>query len=292
MKLEKYSIIKADPILFSKYYATYRKNVWFRPSWNSLNEMLSSSKDCYWAVIGNERVAGAYLPDESIGLLISLPSHSITKQLVHDLKEHILNNTNSLDDLWAYNILPEQKSAFLEDGFVHVETRECMIRPTEAMTLSLNENFNYEIPCEQDIPLLVELLEEAFDHNSPDKKDKKTYTDETLSYFQQAEPELLKTSTVIYNKNTKEMAGLCLVSLWEGLPLIYDIAVRPKYRRNGLASFMLDRAINMLEPIYPVVRLFVTTGNNAAQLYTKKGFLSGGKTSTLKYNKNQEKTRY
>jgi len=246
MELEKYSIITADPVVFSKYYATYRQNGWFRPSWNVLNKMLHSSEDCYWVMLGNERVAGAYLPDGSIGLLIQLPFHPITAQLVRDVKTYILNTLNQSKDLYAYNTPPEQQFSFLDEGFVHVETRECMIRPTEERLLSLDEHFYYEVPCKEDLPMLVALLEEAYVENNHDRRDVRTYTDETSYYFQQTEPGLLQAATILYHKKTKEIAGLCLVSLWEELPLIYDIAVRPKYRRSGLASFMLDRAISML----------------------------------------------
>lgn len=286
--IHQYQLEAADQVTFSKYFATYYNNIWFRPSWDSLYNILQSSTDCYWIMNSNQRIGGIFMPDHSIGLMFSLPGYSITTKLVKYLKSHILSTSNQLEEIYAYNILPDQTIPLMKEGFVYVESRECMIRPTEKMMLSLNDEYGCYTPSKTNESKLVgelaEVLEEAF-FNGPDMKEKQTYTDDMNYYFQHAETELLGASSIIYNKNTKEIAGLCLVSLWEGYPLIYDLAVRPKYRRSGLAKFMLNRAISSLVEKYPFIRLFVTTDNNAKLLYTQQGFLTGGETFTLKFKR-------
>ncbi|MFE0556973.1 GNAT family N-acetyltransferase [Paenibacillus sp. NPDC058910] len=77
--------------------------------------------------------------------------------------------------------------------------------------------------------------------------------------------------------------GVCFVSLWEDLPLIYEIAVAHAYRGKGLAEYMLRKVIRKLDRYYDVLRLFVTTGNRAELLYTKLGFLPGDELTSMIY---------
>ncbi len=89
-------------------------------------------------------------------------------------------------------------------------------------------------------------------------------------------------SSCVYDIESN-LVGVCLVSIWEELPLIYEVAVLPQYRGNGLAKFMMLRAIDQLSGYYPVIRLFVTSENTAQNLYKNIGFLSGGKAIQLKF---------
>ena len=54
---------------------------------------------------------------------------------------------------------------------------------------------------------------------------------------------------------------------------------------------MLCRAIGALEPFFPVMRLFVTAGNKAEELYAGLGFLSGDEYAHLFYEDACEKER-
>jgi len=77
------------------------------------------------------------------------------------------------------------------------------------------------------------------------------------------------------------LIGACLVSLWEGWPNVFDIAVKPSYQNKGLGTMMLKRALSELKGSYPVLRLFVTIGNDAEMVYHKMGFLSGTETTKM-----------
>ena len=68
-----YSLVKADPIIYSKYFATYRKNVWFRPSWKHVQEMMAGADDCYWIMSDGIRIAGISISENMLGSLFVIP---------------------------------------------------------------------------------------------------------------------------------------------------------------------------------------------------------------------------
>lgn len=231
--LNEYRVVPAESVVFAKYYATYRSNVWFRPSWQALYEMLCQTSDGYWVMKGDERVAGAFLSDHSIGLLIELPAYPLTAKMITCVAAHVGSMASLESGIYAYNVPQSQQLLFTEAGFTTVETRVCMMRPTEAIAAihrpehPQREVFYYKMPEKADVPQIAALLEQAFDANSTDYKDLKAHTQESEDYFSYANPRVLQASTIAYDKHTQEIAGVCLVSLWEGLPLIYNLAVHP-----------------------------------------------------------------
>ncbi len=84
-----------------------------------------------------------------------------------------------------------------------------------------------------------------------------------------------RASTLVYEKATGRLAGVCLIMLWQGWPVIYDIGVHPDFQGQGLARWMLQRALTVLKESYPVVRLNVAARNPAESVYYSLGFLPG-----------------
>ncbi|OIA98757.1 hypothetical protein AK95_16495 [Paenibacillus sp. LC231] len=143
-------------------------------------------------------------------------------------------------------------------------------------------NYMHRIPTIDNKSKIVEVFREAY-ANGPDEREAQVYAEDAERYFDVVDPKLLAASSVVHDRITGEIVGVCMISLWEGLPLVYSIAVLPQHRGMGLATAMLDRALTVLESDYPVLRLFVTTGNQAEQLHRKRGFLSGGEYHHLTY---------
>ncbi|MGG3281534.1 GNAT family N-acetyltransferase [Paenibacillus solani] len=277
-----YRLVKSDRTMFSKYFATYYRNNWFRPSWDDLTKVLSNSDDGYWVYAGEDKAAGVYMPDRSIGLVFGIPPYSITTELIHFLKGYAITTWNLTKELQANNVLDEQESAYRDTGFVWIGSRQCMLRPTEQLKASMNINYVDRKPAIEDMSRIVEVFSKAY-ANGPDEREEGGYAEDLIRYFDQVPEKLLEASSVIYDRTTEEIAGACLISMWEGLPLVYSIAVLQQHRGERLATAMLDKALTVLEPDYPVLRLFVTRGNQAELLYKKKGFLSGGEYHHYKY---------
>ena len=95
-------------------------------------------------------------------------------------------------------------------------------------------------------------------------------------YFEHNSLEILNhASGVILDRSTKKPVAACLITLWEDLPIVSNIAVLPSHRGNGLATALLGQALTVLHGNYDVVRLFVTVGNGAEALYYNLGFHPG-----------------
>ncbi|WP_179281451.1 GNAT family N-acetyltransferase [Paenibacillus sp. XY044] len=225
--------------------------------------------------------------DHTIGSLFTVPPHPFTGEMAEFLQEQVLRTAADHPSIHADNVLSEHLGIFKAMGFQETVTRSCMMRPTEKVLSPAPVGF-YPVPITAEfLPKVVSVMQEAY-RSGTDERNLDTYVRDTAYFFENnQEPHLLGASSVILNADSHEPVGVCLVSLWEGLPLIYEVAVLPAYRSRGLGKYMICRAISHLEPFYPAIRLFVTSGNPAERLYEKLGFLSGGSYSTLVLKKDQ-----
>ena len=151
-----------------------------------------------------------------------------------------------------------------------------MIRVTEPLSVTWPSNHEVRIPTPADTEALAALFYECYAGGN----DARSQTDAQGNvdyYFQHnAEPAVLKqASTLLIDAQSQAVIGACLISLWEGWPLVYDVVVQHKFRGQGLASIMLRHALSTLHTAYPVLRLFVTVGNAAEAVYHNLGFVAG-----------------
>lgn len=280
-----YSLIKADQYMYSKYFATYRKNIWFRPSWLSIQNMMLNASDCYWVTRDNKRVAGISLTENTLGSFFVLPPFTFSVDIASFLKDFATEISEDKSWVDAYNVLPEYINVFNSMGFSKLSTRKCMIRPTEKIVLADMKEDMKEYTCVkpelEHLSSIILLMNEAY-RTGTEERDLDTYQRDVSYFFEHnRQEELLEASSIIVQKETNEIVGICLVSLWEDLPLIYEIVVLPAFNNQGLGRYMICKAITHLEAFYPVIRLFVTSGNTAEYLYSNLGFLSGEETSHL-----------
>lgn len=162
------------------------------------------------------------------------------------------------------------------------ESRRVMIRPTELFHSleELGEGLELIKPTSEHIEKISELLFESY--SGPDNigypgENTMEHQKSTLEhYFNNNNKDILTAaSSLVVDKLNNEIVAVCLISLWEGLPLVADIAVTPRYRSKQIASKLLRRALNVLHEKYEVLRLFVTIGNSAEALYYNLGFYPG-----------------
>ncbi|SHN78002.1 Ribosomal protein S18 acetylase RimI [Paenibacillus sp. ov031] len=284
-----YSLVAANQTSYAKYFATYRKNIWFRPSWASLQEMMLDASDCYWIYQNNQRVGGISLTSNELGSFFMIPPSTLTVDMVHFLKDYAIQNSGGQSKVDAYNVLAEHIDVLKSAGFEVLNTRKCMIRPTEKIENDLHTDCICIKPQLEHLPSIVQVMNESY-RGGMDEGNLDTYRDDVSYYFEHnRQDELLNASSVLVDKKTNEVVGFCLISMWENMPLVYDIAVKPGYSNQGLGRYMLYKAISHLEGFSPTIRLFVTIGNKADYLYTKLGFLSGEEASHLVYRDRAEK---
>jgi ribosomal protein S18 acetylase RimI-like enzyme len=86
----------------------------------------------------------------------------------------------------------------------------------------------------------------------------------------------LKASTLVYHKRTEQLVAICQVAGSDTEGHIFNLFVDPSYRRRGLATNMLKRALTILANEYAIVDLETEEGNPAKSLYEKLGFVVTG----------------
>lgn len=66
----------------------------------------------------------------------------------------------------------------------------------------------------------------------------------------------------------------CLITLWQGAPLVADLMTHPHHKNRGMGTYLLRQSINALwAQGYGELYLFVTVGNVKAQhIYENLGF--------------------
>ena len=286
---EDYSIQKADLKDFSVHFAIYviaAENVLFRQNFDTSCSVLKEGDPCFYIEKNGFRIGGVLIePNYMRYLFIKPPYNEEYYKVLVMLKRLLVNFSDSSRDIDVAWVKPWELKHYLRLGFRQEESRRCMIRPTETFNINFEDNYEVSKPSKNHITKIATLFNEAFAGGVGEdgQLNKKGHEEALRAYFKEnTGEEILKTaSTLIYDKETKEVIGICLISLWEGWPNIYDIAVKPSYQGKGLASMMIKKALTVLKEEYPVVRLFVTLGNNAEALYYNLGFLPGTETTKL-----------
>ncbi len=148
-------LIKVETKVFSRYFATYRKNIWFRTSWNSMKDVVSGSSDCFWLINNNEiKVAGVILSKNAIGPLFMIPPFNITFEIVEYLKAKVLEMSGETNLVIAKGVLSDYIDSFVDASFQQLESRSCMIRPTEQLALVVPHGFSLKNPKQVDISII------------------------------------------------------------------------------------------------------------------------------------------
>ena len=278
-----YSIEKVSWQEYSVYFAVYRileDNMRFRTNFDQICNILKSYEICYFIKKDNKRIGGVLLEPNYISGLILEPPHNDYDTILSKLMSYLLTLSDTSSPITAGGIKPDKIQYYHRQGFNRVESRKCMIRPTEQFEVVFPNDIRLIQPDESHKLEILDLFTEAFKESEEEIVQEKKMLD---YYFENetSNNDINRASCLIYDKGTNDLIGACLVSLWEGWPNVFDIAVKPSYQNKGLGTMMLKRALSELKGSYPVLRLFVTIGNDAEMVYHKMGFLSGTETTKM-----------
>lgn len=285
---EDFHLTKAEFKQYAIHYATYRENIFFRQSWERRLTIFDADASCYWIMFKGRRIGGVCMEPNSLSGLFLEPPFVDMALVLTKLKRLLLQCSDANKPIHAYGILPYQTEHFLRLGFIPAESRRVMIRPTERFEpQEWEEGFVIINPAVEQLDQMAEQLFESY--SGTDRigyPAENTIEEQRASleyYFENNNSELLnRASSIIIDKSNNQLVAVCLISLWEDLPLISDIAVLPEYRSKQFASKLLKHASTTLFEQYDVMRLFVTIGNAAESLYYNFGFYPGLEQTTFR----------
>lgn len=281
-----YTIEKVTGKDFSVYFAVYEifdSNIWFRQSFNVYCSVIEDCDICFWIKKNGCRIGGVLLKPNYMNCLILEPPYNNEYDIIiSKFKKLLLSWSDKNKPIVVGCVKPDKVRYYQRAGFRMGESRRCMIRPTEEFESIWSDAYKIVLPRIENKNEIRKLFTEAFgtgiegENNSKIEHQIQCYFDENL------ENSLVnKASALVYDTKTNQLIGACLISIWEEWPNVYDVAVKPAFRNKGLATNMIKRALTILKEQYPVLRLFVTLGNDAEIVYHKMGFLPGVETTEM-----------
>lgn len=279
IKLNHYSLEKAEPTLFAKYLLIYSdrgRNKFGIQSFDQTYQFylnnIKQNPCCYWVKDQQQTIGGVSLKPNALYDFFIIPpfnnKQKVLSELTNLLKEY------GTDLIHAYDIWEDEVDHYNQIGFKKRIQRQWMFKPTEQKQIHIPYHMDKPNPSQTED--IAKMIDQAY-YNKPERNSNGLdgYQKDVESYFKHyITEETLASSTILYNENN-EIIGACLICMVEGWPLIYEVAVLPNYQGQGLASMMIEYALASLEPHYPVLVLFVTLGNKAHELYQKLGFVTG-----------------
>lgn len=287
--LDGYSIENANWEEFSPYFAVYEifdTNIWFRQSFDFGCEVLKDCDYCYWIKKNSYRIGGVLLEPNYMNCLFLIPPYDNEFQKVlGKLKNILLSWSDKNEGIYAGTVKQEYVKYYQRLGFKTEEYRRCMIRPTEKFHVIWSDEYKIAPVRKENQMEIAEFYKDAF-KNVEDFQSKLSVEEingAIQDYFDNNSEDSLvnKASTLVYDKKTNQLIGACLISIWEEWPNVYDFAVKPSFQGKGIGKNMLKHALTILKEEYPVLRLFVTLGNDAELFYYKLGFLGGVETTEM-----------
>lgn len=283
---EEFELVKVTPREFSIHYTTYRENIFFRQSWERRLSIFDEDTPCYWILHHKTRIGGVCIEPNALSSFFLVPPFVELYPVLVKLKKLLLQISEPTKQINAYGILPYQTEHFLRLGFLPSEARRVMIRPTELFELQeWGEGLTVRNPTREHLENIAELLLESYSGadsiGNPGENTIEQQKSALEYYFSHNQVELLQRASSIVHDSNNNMVAVCLISLWEDLPLISNIAVLPEYRGKRIATKLIKRALSELKDEFEVLRLFVTIGNSAESLYYNLGFYPGLEQTTF-----------
>ncbi len=285
-----YELQRAEQESFSKYYATYyglqKANGWFKKNYDIMRSIIDEEDECFWILKGGRKIGGALIKPNFIEGVFLIPPYSDEYEALKKLKEILVYWSDFNKHIEASTVDSSQVELYEKLGFIKVESGRWMVRPTETFNINWEDNYYVTSPKRENELEMGKLLYEAFQNNKGLNFNYSVneYTEWVNEYFDSnLDVETLnRASTLVYDKATRELVGVCYISMWQEWPLVSQIAVKPSYAGKGIGTKMLKSALTVLNEEYPVIRLYVHVGNKAEELYHNLGFLKGFQLTDMK----------
>lgn len=284
-------LVKAEFSAFLKQYTVHkvlRNNNRFNLGPKSIMMSLDDDRDsCYFIFLNSIKIGGAILRKNSIKHPFLFPSYQIyLHEIIKFLHQELLKKADVERSISCLPSDSEQAALFESIGYKTVRKMLCMIGSLNSAAWSVPKGFLLRKPEYNDMELIIELFYKA-NINEPwhQPVSVEGFRQGTGLYFDKTKTErVLEASSLCFDEETGKAVGGCMVSMNEGYPFIFDLHVLKEYRRRGLATAMMKKAINQMSENNDYMRLFVADKNPAKILYEKLGFIAGDFVYVMKYD--------
>jgi GNAT superfamily N-acetyltransferase len=286
---EGYALNKADPKQFGIHATLYRSvDLLFEPGWESRWNRLAAKQDSFWITKEGQRIGGICLGANAISNLFLEPPWADPYPMLKRIRPLLLEWSDPSRDILATEVLPHERDVYQRLGFWFRSAARSMARPTEPLEVAWPDIVRVTAPTEVHLERMAQLIFEVIYEPLTGLVPGRSSLESQVRQLQRgfglfgALDILRQASSVMFDRESGEIIGVCLIGLAQDWPLVYDVAVRPRFQGRGLGTSMLRHALTSLHPHYPLLRLLVSTSNRAQSVYYNLGFLPGQEYATLR----------
>lgn len=285
-------LVKAEFPEFLKQYTVHKvlkNNNRFNIGDQSIKMSISDDKEfCCFIYLNNVRIGGVILRKNAVKHPFLFSEYQIfLKDIIKALHQMVLDISDANRSISCLPSDSEQAVIFEGEGYKTTRNLLCMIGSLNSTAWSIPQGFIFREPAYRDMELIIELFYKAnIDSPWHQPVTVEGFRQGTGLYFDKTKTERVsRASSLCFNKETGKPVGGCMVSMNEGFPFIFDLHVLKEFRRMGIASSMMKKAIDIMSVEHDFMRLFVADGNPAKKLYEKMGFIAGDPVYVMKYDR-------
>ena len=301
---------QADAKKFAIYHTIYTAaNIFQRFDWNErVDDALGNVSAGAYFMYEDEKIVGGFTMKENCinypFIVAPFDNRRVFWKAVLDFtSEHNKNgveenenssnfgeNSESNSGIFL-NEIPEADALVLTKNFgANLRwSKRKMLRPTEEFAPTEDDDFFYEAVEISDIDEIVSAIFEAHasGHTAsfwqPDVNIIKTSLKKRFDAFGQTSS--LHMGSIVRAIRNNKIAGVCIAGIYPGekFATLHQVAVRPAFRRRGVATAMIQKAITSAAEVAPVMTVGVLVDNPSVGLYSRLGFKPGSIYSELLY---------
>lgn len=186
------------------------------------------------------------------------------------------------DKIRVYGVFDDDVQVLLSFGLKATSSRRVMLRPTELILPNAIEGFEcHKIAMEKDKLEIGRAITEGYKNGIDVKIFGEGSVEENLEDATRLFDvyNIKNYSIKLIDKLTGKIAGVCLSGISDRshncFAEIGDICILPDYRNRGLARYLIEETITRAFKDTSAIKLCVTIGNQAENLYRKLNFMGG-----------------
>ena len=284
-----YALVHAEKELFAVYQTIYSNTdieLWY--DWNMRLKDTLWSDNCFFVVKEGVKIGGAIVSKGNLAFPFLISPYCDKTNFFHIIHKVVIEQTDN-GCITTSGMLSDDVIILSSLGYIPVHTRQGMIRPTDTFDTRL-DGYSIKIPSYEDANTIGRLFYRSYEGGIDFEVFGVPTIDECIGDAEKyiriySDSNSISESCIIYDGD-KPVAS-CLIgkdlSSPNGFSGVADIGVLPEYRRRGLARFMLKRALTEAKKHSQAMRLFVTIGNPAENLYLNLGFMRGARFTKMRF---------
>ncbi|OZB97712.1 GNAT family N-acetyltransferase [Paenibacillus sp. XY044] len=280
-------LLKAELADWNRYFFVY-SNPAYTGFFRDDGSMPPPRSDPFWICRDEEIIGGVVIAPNVLEKLFFIPPFADWEGIVRQLADTLLHWSDRGRPVTAYGMLPDLAELLAGTGFWPGVRRRWMQRPTSsfeqepddayetASVVMHREGGSIRIGSDTEIAL---FLHRSLTRRTEALRGRQASFSQYVAQVQRcaraSSTDTAAASSLVYDRRTHALTGVCLISMRQGLPFVDSLMVHPGYSRRGIATAMVKRALTLLNQRgYPLLRLRVTEGNPAESVFRRLGFMA------------------